>query len=116
MALIKEIHAKSILNKSQIFDYCVNPYNGCQVNCRYCYASLFMRRYSGHKEPWGGVRGREDQRPGGSEKTTPARKKRHGLDFIGLLNILGRVSHQRNYFTPPGSCARMYSPARPATP
>jgi len=53
MALIKEIHAKSILNKSQIFDYCVNPYTGCQVNCRYCYASLFMRRYSGHKEPWG---------------------------------------------------------------
>jgi DNA repair photolyase len=51
MALIKEIHAKSILNKSQIFDYCVNPYTGCRVNCRYCYASLFMRRYSGHKEP-----------------------------------------------------------------
>jgi DNA repair photolyase len=53
MVIIKDIHAKSILNKSQIFDYCVNPYTGCQVNCRYCYASLFMRRYSGHKEPWG---------------------------------------------------------------
>ena len=50
---IKEIEAKSILNKSKIFDYCINPYTGCQVNCRYCYASLFMRRYSGHKEPWG---------------------------------------------------------------
>ena len=53
MLLIKETQAKSILNKSQIFDYCVNPYTGCQVNCRYCYARLFMRRYSGHKEPWG---------------------------------------------------------------
>jgi DNA repair photolyase len=53
MLVVKEIQAKSILNKSQIFDYCVNPYTGCQVSCRYCYAALFMRRYSGHKEPWG---------------------------------------------------------------
>jgi DNA repair photolyase len=53
MVAVKEITAKSILNKSQIFDYCVNPYTGCQVNCRYCYARLFMRRYSGHKEAWG---------------------------------------------------------------
>ena len=50
---VKEIEARSILNKSKIFDYCINPYTGCQVNCRYCYARLFMRRYSGHKEPWG---------------------------------------------------------------
>jgi len=51
--MVKEIHAKSILNKSKIFNYCLNPYTGCQTNCRYCYARLFMRRYSGHKEPWG---------------------------------------------------------------
>lgn len=51
--IVKEIHAKSILNKSKIFDYCLNPYTGCQTNCRYCYARLFMRRYSGHAEPWG---------------------------------------------------------------
>jgi DNA repair photolyase len=53
MVTVKEIRAKSILNKSQVFDYCVNPYTGCQINCRYCYARLFMRRYSGHKEAWG---------------------------------------------------------------
>ena len=53
MIKIREIRAKSILNKSKIHDYCLNPYTGCQVNCRYCYARLFMRRYSGHKEPWG---------------------------------------------------------------
>ena len=53
MVTIREIRAKSILNKSKIHDYCLNPYTGCQVNCRYCYARLFMRRYSGHKEPWG---------------------------------------------------------------
>jgi DNA repair photolyase len=50
---VKEIKAKSILNRSKIFDYCLNPYTGCQINCRYCYARLFMRRYSGHKEAWG---------------------------------------------------------------
>lgn len=53
MLTIKEIRAKSILNKSKIYDYCVNPYTGCQISCKYCYAALFMRRYSGHKEPWG---------------------------------------------------------------
>ena len=51
--IIREIKAKSILNKSKVFDYCLNPYTGCQTNCRYCYARLFMPRYSGHKEPWG---------------------------------------------------------------
>jgi DNA repair photolyase len=53
MAIVKEIQAKSALNPSKIHDYCLNPYTGCEVNCAYCYASLFMRRYSGHTEPWG---------------------------------------------------------------
>jgi DNA repair photolyase len=52
--VVREIEAKSILNRSKIYDYCVNPYTGCQVGCVYCYAALFMRRYSGHSEPWGG--------------------------------------------------------------
>jgi len=50
---VREIEAKSILNPSKIYDYCVNPYTGCEVGCVYCYAALFMRRYSGHSEPWG---------------------------------------------------------------
>lgn len=49
----REIHARSLLNKSKIFDYCLNPYTGCQVGCRYCYARLFIPRYSGHSESWG---------------------------------------------------------------
>lgn len=53
MFIVREIKAKSILNRSKIFDYCLNPYTGCQMKCTYCYARLFMRRYSGHKEPWG---------------------------------------------------------------
>jgi DNA repair photolyase len=51
--VVREIEAKSILNTSKIHDYCVNPYTGCEVGCVYCYAALFMRRYSGHSEPWG---------------------------------------------------------------
>jgi len=50
--VLKEIHARSILVKSQVFDYVVNPYIGCQHSCVYCYAR-FMRRFTRHKEPWG---------------------------------------------------------------
>ena len=32
--------------------YCVNPYVGCSHGCAYCYAS-FMKRFTGHREPWG---------------------------------------------------------------
>lgn len=51
-----EVHAvscKSALNKSKIFDYCINPYVGCQHACVYCYA-MFMSKYRGReKESWG---------------------------------------------------------------
>ena len=49
---IQEIWAKSILSKSQIYDYAINPYVGCSHACRYCYAA-FMKRFTGHKERWG---------------------------------------------------------------
>lgn len=50
--IIKEIHAKSVLSKSRIYDYTVNPYVGCSHSCKYCYAA-FMRRFTGHHEKWG---------------------------------------------------------------
>jgi len=49
---IKEIRSKTILSKSQVYPYVINPYTGCQHNCTYCYAR-FMKRFSGHREPWG---------------------------------------------------------------
>ncbi len=50
--LVKEVIAKSILSRSKIYPYVVNPYTGCQHGCSYCYAR-FMKRVTGHKEPWG---------------------------------------------------------------
>ncbi|MGA7469213.1 MAG: hypothetical protein WBW25_00065 [Halobacteriota archaeon] len=49
---IQEITAKSVLSKSQVYDYAVNPYRGCSHACSYCYAA-FMKRFTGHREPWG---------------------------------------------------------------
>jgi DNA repair photolyase len=50
--IIKEIQSKSILSASKVYPYVINPYVGCQHNCSYCYAH-FMKRFTGHKEPWG---------------------------------------------------------------
>ena len=49
---LREIKAKNILSKSQIYDYALNPYVGCQHICVYCYAK-FMKRFTGHRESWG---------------------------------------------------------------
>jgi DNA repair photolyase len=49
---VNEIKSKTILSVSKVFDYVINPYVGCQHGCSYCYAR-FMKRFSGHLEPWG---------------------------------------------------------------
>ena len=49
---IREITAKSILSPSQVYDFALNPYVGCQHNCVYCYAK-FMKRFTNHQEKWG---------------------------------------------------------------
>jgi len=50
--IVHEIQSKTILSVSQVFDYVINPYVGCQHGCSYCYAR-FMKRFTGHREPWG---------------------------------------------------------------
>jgi DNA repair photolyase len=49
---VREIRAKTILSKSQVYDYTINPYVGCAHRCVYCYAK-FMKRFTGHSESWG---------------------------------------------------------------
>jgi DNA repair photolyase len=50
----RDVLSRTVLTRTGIegFDWCVNPYVGCEHGCRYCYAS-FMRRFTGHREPWG---------------------------------------------------------------
>ncbi len=50
--IVREIRAKSILSKSQVYDYALNAYVGCRHGCAYCYAK-FMKRFTGHREQWG---------------------------------------------------------------
>jgi DNA repair photolyase len=50
--IVKEIFAKTILSKSKVLDYTINPYVGCEHGCTYCYAR-FIKRFTGHEEKWG---------------------------------------------------------------
>ncbi len=50
--IVREIRVKSILSKSKVFDYTINPYVGCEHGCTYCYAQ-FVKRFTGHRERWG---------------------------------------------------------------
>jgi len=49
---VRELQAKSILSRSAVADYALNPYVGCEHSCTYCYAR-FMKRFTGHREAWG---------------------------------------------------------------
>jgi DNA repair photolyase len=50
--LVRETQPRTILSSSKVYPYVINPYTGCQHACSYCYAR-FMKRFTGHKEPWG---------------------------------------------------------------
>jgi DNA repair photolyase len=50
--IAKEVYVKTILSKSKVSDYTINPYIGCEHGCTYCYAR-FMKRFTGHREKWG---------------------------------------------------------------
>ncbi len=50
--IVEEVCVKTILSKSKVFDYTINPYIGCEHGCTYCYAR-FMKRFTDHKEEWG---------------------------------------------------------------
>jgi len=52
LVMVKEVYSKTILSKSKVSDYTVNPYVGCEHGCAYCYAR-FIKRFTGHREEWG---------------------------------------------------------------
>jgi len=54
LTTINEITAKTILTKTSLpgCDYVINPYNGCQFACMYCYAAQ-IARWKHPKDEWG---------------------------------------------------------------
>lgn len=51
--LVSEISCRSLMNRSRLADYCINPYVGCGHACKYCYAESYTRRFTKHREVWG---------------------------------------------------------------
>ena len=51
---VNEIQAKTVLTKTSLpgCDYVINPYNGCQFACMYCYAAQ-IARWKHPGEEWG---------------------------------------------------------------
>jgi DNA repair photolyase len=80
----REITVKSILTRTGIegFDYCINPYIGCEHGCTYCYAS-FMKRFTGHHEPWGMFLDAKMNGPDLLEKQL--KNKREGSVLVGTV-------------------------------
>jgi DNA repair photolyase len=50
--IVSEVQVQSVLTRSKLLDYCVNPYAGCANACVYCYAR-FATRFSHPDEHWG---------------------------------------------------------------
>ncbi|MEM4703301.1 MAG: radical SAM protein [Candidatus Pacearchaeota archaeon] len=50
---VKEKYCQTILTRSKICNYCINPYTGCEHACIYCYAR-FIGKYAGKSlDEWG---------------------------------------------------------------
>lgn len=80
---VNEVTCKSLLNRSRLADYCINPYVGCGHACRYCYAESYTRRFTKHKEPWGQFVDVKVNAPEILEKEVQRRKR--GKVFISSL-------------------------------
>jgi DNA repair photolyase len=97
--IVKEIRAKTILSKSQIYDYALNAYVGCQHNCAYCYAR-FMKRFTGHREQWGEF---VDVKINAAELLVrEVRKKRKGIVWIS--GVCDPYQYAEEKYTLTGRC------------
>jgi len=82
---INTIQCKTLLTKSRLpeADYCINPYVGCLHGCIYCYAR-FMKRFTGHDEPWGDFLDVKINAPEVLAKEL-ARKPKRGVVLLGSV-------------------------------
>jgi len=51
--ILGEVKAKQALSPSELSDYVVNPYLGCQHGCKYCYVQRYFRPRATEPVPWG---------------------------------------------------------------
>ncbi|MEM2981647.1 MAG: radical SAM protein [Candidatus Bathyarchaeia archaeon] len=51
--LVREVQCRSLLSRSRLAHYCINPSIGSQHACIYCYADSYTRRFTEHTEAWG---------------------------------------------------------------
>jgi len=79
---VREITARSILNKSGITDWTVNCYAGCQHACTYCYAR-FASRFTHPGEDWGSFVDVKVNAPGLLERE--ATRKAPGQVFVSSV-------------------------------
>lgn len=82
---INTIQCKTLLTKSRLpeADYCINPYIGCLHGCIYCY-TRFMKRFTGHDEPWGHFLDVKINAPEVLAKEL-ARKPKRGMVLLGSV-------------------------------
>lgn len=96
---VQTTQCKSVLTKSNLpkVDYCINPYVGCLHACVYCYAR-FMRRFTGHDEPWGHFLDVKANAPEVLAKEM-TRKPKRGIVLLGSVTDAYQPSERKHRLT-----------------
>ncbi|MEK7527543.1 MAG: radical SAM protein [Patescibacteria group bacterium] len=83
---INEITAKTILTKTSLpgCDYVINPYNGCQFACMYCYAAQ-IARWKHPGEVWGSFLDVKINAPELLKKDLEKLEKKHKSKNFGII-------------------------------
>lgn len=85
MLKINETKAKTILTKTSLpaSDYVINPYNGCQFACTYCYAAQ-IARWKHPGEEWGSFLDVKTNAPELLKKKLEKLHKKQAVKTLGL--------------------------------
>lgn len=83
IVIVREVECRSVLNKSALADYCINPYIGCEHACRYCYAESYTRRFCRNAEAWGDFVDVKINAP--SVLSREVRRKPKGMVYLSSL-------------------------------
>lgn len=83
---VREIECASAIGQCNFpgGGWAINPYVGCRHNCAYCYAR-FIRRFTGHHEPWGSFVDARLNIADVLEKQLRSKKYHAGRIYIGTV-------------------------------